>query len=77
MNQIAPVAKSKTRITVLNPVGYPPKITDKTAAPRRILRIPNAEKMRSTRWPESSSGSKVTQAVFVQVKRIPFWERHR
>jgi hypothetical protein len=34
MNQIAPIAKSTEKITVLNPVGYPPKITKKTAAPR-------------------------------------------
>jgi hypothetical protein len=34
MNQIAPLAKSETRITVLNPVGYPPKIARKTPAPR-------------------------------------------
>lgn len=34
MNQIAPVAKSEAKITVLNPVGFPPKITQKTAAPR-------------------------------------------
>jgi len=34
MNQIAPVAKGTARITVLNPVGYPPEITNKTAAPR-------------------------------------------
>ncbi len=34
MNQIAPVAKSTAKITVMNPVGYPPKVTAKTAAPR-------------------------------------------
>lgn len=34
MNQIAPVTKSSAKITVLNPVGYPPKISKKTAAPR-------------------------------------------
>ena len=34
MNQIAPIAKDTTRITVLNPVGFPPKITKRTAAPR-------------------------------------------
>ena len=34
MNQIAPVAKSTAKITVMNPCGYPPKITAKTAAPR-------------------------------------------
>ena len=34
MNQIAPAAKSMAKITVMNPVGYPPKVTAKTAAPR-------------------------------------------
>lgn len=34
MNQIAPRAKSEPKITVLNPVGYPPKIARKSPAPR-------------------------------------------
>jgi hypothetical protein len=34
MNQIAPLAKSTAKITVMNPCGYPPKITAKTAAPQ-------------------------------------------
>ena len=34
MNQIAPLAKTGAKITVLNPMGYPPKITRKTPAPR-------------------------------------------
>ena len=34
MNQIAPIAKNDARITVLNPVGYPPKVKKKSAAPR-------------------------------------------
>lgn len=34
MNQIAPIARSTDKITVLNPVGYPPKVARKTPAPR-------------------------------------------
>ncbi len=34
MNQISPMLRNDARITVLNPVGYPPKIAKKTAAPR-------------------------------------------
>ena len=34
MNQIAPLAKRQTTITVLNPVGYPPRIERKNPAPR-------------------------------------------
>jgi hypothetical protein len=34
MNQIAPIARNDTRIQVLNPVGYPPEVTPKTASPR-------------------------------------------
>jgi len=34
MNQISPLLRNDTKITVLNPVGQPPKIAKKTAAPR-------------------------------------------
>jgi hypothetical protein len=34
MNQIAPLARRETKITVLNPVGYPPRIDRKRPAPR-------------------------------------------
>lgn len=34
MNQIQSIAPSAEKITVFNPVGYPPKINKKTAAPR-------------------------------------------
>ena len=34
MNQIAPLAKRETKITVLNPVGSPPGIARKAPAPR-------------------------------------------
>ena len=34
MNQIAPLAKRQAKITVLNPVGYPPQITARRPAPR-------------------------------------------
>jgi hypothetical protein len=34
MNEMSPPAKSRAKITVLNPVGFPPKITPKTPAPR-------------------------------------------
>jgi hypothetical protein len=34
MNQIAPIAKGDDKVTVLNPVGFPPKVARKVPAPR-------------------------------------------
>jgi len=34
MNQIAPLEKRDTKVTVLNPVGFPPRISRKSPAPR-------------------------------------------
>lgn len=34
MNQISPILRNEPKITVLNPVGYPPTVARKTAAPR-------------------------------------------
>ncbi|HXQ50013.1 MAG TPA: hypothetical protein VN802_02865 [Stellaceae bacterium] len=34
MNQIAPLPQTGAKLTVLNPMGYPPKVTRKTPAPR-------------------------------------------
>src|SRR5258708_153369 len=34
MNETVPLTRAEAKLTVLNPVGYPPKVTRKTAAPR-------------------------------------------
>jgi hypothetical protein len=34
MNEITPIARRDEKLTVLNPVGYPPRISKKHAAPR-------------------------------------------
>jgi hypothetical protein len=34
MNEMSPPAKPRAKVTVLNPMGFPPKITPKTPAPR-------------------------------------------
>jgi hypothetical protein len=44
MNDVDIALRSAPKLSVLNPVGYPPKVTKKTPAPRRGSRASTARR---------------------------------